>query len=376
MSNSSEGRERVAAHIPAALRAVLTAAQQFLLLDTVMPVTVGDLRRAILDPAYAAQLTRRPQQTQQTQQPQQPQQPVEMSRAFTPRPASQAELAETEERRAQQGLVASAQDWLEDGEYSTAAQFRQAVIRRRAAAAEADRVRQTELRLRLEAETAARRQRQEDARQRQEDARRAAESSRRTPNQRQPNTRTPQPFSDAIRSIAQSTRHQPGHVPVLGGQADAREASLTAARANRPAIDWGNTTRWRCQRPPRNIVPIAAMSDQQLADEIDDTIAHVVRIFQLYAEGVWQREPGESALSQAKRWLAVQAAFRALVQEAVRRDVALYGASTAYVLEFVLGASSNAQLADFVNHPVRVVTEESVVDTFGRSGRALRLDDD
>jgi hypothetical protein len=118
------------------------------------------------------------------------------------------------------------------------------------------------------------------------------------------------------------------------------------------------------------------MSDQQLADEIDDTIAHVVRIFQLYAEGVWQREPGESALSQAKRWLAVQAAFRALVQEAVRRDVALYGASTAYVLEFVLGASSNAQLADIVNHPVRVVTEESVVDTFGRSGRALRLDDD
>ncbi len=120
------------------------------------------------------------------------------------------------------------------------------------------------------------------------------------------------------------------------------------------------------------------MQDQQLADEIDEVITHVTRVFQLYADEhiVWSPRDDRSALVQAKRWLAIQPAFRALVQEAVRRGVPLYGTSTSYITQFVLDASSNAQLADFVNHPVRVVTEESVVDTFGRSGRALRLDDD
>ena len=374
MSSSSEGRDRVAAQIPASLRAVLTTAQQFLLMDTVMPVTVGDLRRALLDPAYAAQLTRRPQQTQQ---PQQPQQTVEMSRAFTPRPASQAELAETAERRSQQGLVEREQELLEDRRYSAATQLRQAMIRRIEAAAEADRVRQEELRLRREADAAARRQRQEDAQRRQDEARQAAANRRRAPNQRQPNTRTPQPFSDAIRRIAQSPGHQPGHVPVLGGQASAREESLVQARANRVPVDWDSETMWKQALCPRTTpaTPITDMAVVSIQLEIANVVSHVVRVFQLYADSdtVWTTRNEQDA---ANRWLAVQPAFRALVQEAVRRGVEFNTRTLSYITEFVLGASSNVQLADFVNHPVRVVTEESVVDTFGRSGRALRLDDD
>jgi hypothetical protein len=120
------------------------------------------------------------------------------------------------------------------------------------------------------------------------------------------------------------------------------------------------------------------MAAETLKNEVEDAVMNVTRIFQLYAdtESVWTVRDDQSALVQAKRWLAMQPAFRALVQEAVRRGVFFNTSTTSYMTQFVLGASSNSDLADFVNHPVRVVTEESVVDTFGRSGRALRLDDD
>ena len=122
-------------------------------------------------------------------------------------------------------------------------------------------------------------------------------------------------------------------------------------------------------------VRIVDMAGESLKNEVEEAVAHVTRIFQLYADAEAMRT-SRGGLDQAKRWLAVQPAFRALVQEAVRRGVFFNTSTTSYITEFVLGANSNAQLADFVNHPVRVVTEESVVDTFGRSGRALRLDDD
>ncbi len=364
MSSSSEGRERVAAQIPAALRAVLTTAQQYLLMDTVMPVTVGDLRRAILDPAYAAQLTQRAQQ------------PVEMPRAFTPRPASDAELAVVAERRGTQYDETVRRITLEERRYAIADE--QSRRRREEAAAAVARRRRAE----EERQQEVTRQRElADTRRRlQAAARQTAENRRRPPNQRQPSSGSPQPFADAIRSMSRSPGHQPGHVPVLGGQANAREETLAQARANRVPIDWDSETMWRLNNAPRitPAVRISHMPDQQLMDEIDIAVTHVARIFQLYAdaETVWTLRGDLAAVDQAKRWLALQSAFRALVQEAVRRSVSFSGSTYLYITQFVLGASSNAQLADFVNHPVRVVTEESVVDTFGRSGRALRLDDD
>lgn len=363
MSSSSEGRERVAAQIPAALRAVLTTAQQYLLMDTGMPVTVGDLRRAILDPAYAAQLTQRPQQ------------PAEMPRSFTPRPASDAELAVVAERRGTQYDETVRRITLEERYDIVEAQSRR---RREEAAAAVARRRQAEAERQQEA--ARQRELAETRRRRHDAARQAAENSRRPPNQRQPSSRSPQPFADAIRRMSRSPGHQPGHVPVLGGQANAREETLAQARASRVPIDWDSETMWRLNNSPRTTpaVRISHMPDQQLMDEIDSAVTHVVRIFQLYAdaETVWTIRGDLAAVDQAKRWLAVQSAFRALVQEAVRRSVSFSGSTYLYITQFVLGASSNAQLADFVNHPVRVVTEESVVDTFGRGGRALRLDDD
>lgn len=387
MSSSSEGRARMASLIPEALRAVLTPVQQFLLMDTVLVVSVGDLRRALCDAEFAEQLVQRREEPA----------PVRQQRAFTPRPASEAELAAAEQRamiaadeaarRAvteaaqfavhQQRIAREREELRQRAEARSAAYVAEAdaAERRRMAAAEAAAVeRRRVAAIEAEAAATAARLRRQDA------ARQTSANRRRTPNQQQPNSGSPQPFADAIRNIAQSTGHQPGRVPVLGGQSGAREESLAQARARRVPVDWNSETMWKRSREPRTTpaVRISAMAADSLLSEVENTVTNVTRVFQLYAanDDVWTARNDQSALVQAKRWLAVQPAFRALVQAAVRRGVEFNTSTLSYITEFVLGASSNAQLADFVNHPVRVVTEESVVDTFGRSGRALRLDDD
>lgn len=371
MSSSSEGRARMESLIPEALRAVLTTTQQFLLMDTVLVVSVGDLRRAMCDAEFAEQLVQRP--------------PSATGRTrFQPRPASEAELAVVAERTLAQEQEAMREEQMErlrnhirlqaNADIERVRQLRQnqaaAAVERRREAGEVRRQQQADLQ---QAREAARLAQQASERQA------AANRGRRPPNQSRGNTAGTN-FAAAIQNIAQSSPHRPGHVPVLGGQAAAREETLAQARANRLDIDWNSTTRWRRSRSPRAMpaVPIASMAVEALKHEVENAVAHVARIFQLYAadEHVWRVQSDQSVLVQAQRWLAIQPAFRALVQEAVRRGVFFNTATTSYITEFVLGASSNAQLADFVNHPVRIVTEESVVDTFGRSGRALRLDDD
>lgn len=387
MSSSSEGRARMASLIPEALRAVLTPVQQFLLMDTVLVVSVGDLRRALCDAEFAEQLVQRREEPA----------PVRQQRAFTPRPASEAELAAAEQRAmiaadeaARRAVTEAAQFAVQQQRVARERELVQVDLRQQHAEAEAaERRRMAEAaaaaveRRRAAAAEAAERRRAATAeaeRRRQEAARQSAASRRRAPNRQQPNSGSPQPFADAIRNIAQSTGHQPGRVPVLGGQSGAREESLAQARASRVPVDWNSETMWKRSREPRTTpaVRISAMAADNLLSEVENTVTNVTRVFQLYAanDDVWTVRNDQSALVQAKRWLAVQPAFRALVQEAVRRGVEFNTSTLSYITEFVLGASSNAQLADFVNHPVRVVTEESVVDTFGRSGRALRLDDD
>lgn len=385
MSSGSQGRDRLAAQIPEELRAVLTLAQQFLLMDTVLTVTVSDLRRALCDAAFAERLIQRPEPALPVQQ-----------RAFTPRAATEAELA-----AAAQGAMIAAD-----------AAARQAVLNERNRVAREQARREGEaLRLQREAESAAAidRLRQEAvARQeaeaaerqrvaslqeqlRQGMARQRQQPARQTPNRPNASRSGTRNFGEAIRSMAQPAGHRPGHVPVLGGQVVAREESLAQARANRVDIDWNSETMWRRYGRPRTVpaVRISRLTAAEMRDEIENVVKHVLRVFQLYAEDRTVRavRDDQSALDQAKRWLAIQPAFRALVQEAIRCNVRFSDAANLYIRQFVLGASSTAaaaagprseqaELADFVNHPVRVVTEESVVDTFGRSGRALRLDDD
>lgn len=394
MSSSSQGRARMADQIPEALRAVLTTTQQFLLMDTVLVVSVNDLRRALCDAEFAERLVQRPEPAPPVQQ-----------RAFTPRAATEAELAAVAQRAAAAAEEADRQAAINARNYATRERFRQeaeeqrrqreaasaAAIERGNRAAEAARREAEDLRaeLRRESEAAERLRvvnlreqiQQRSNQQRSNQQRQPAARQQRQPPGRRNNTASGTPgFDAAIRNITQSEGHRPGHVPVLGGQASAREESLAQARTNRVPVDWNSETLWRSYRAPRSapLSRISDMGDQQLVNEIAEVILNVTIVFQLYADEntVWSPRDDRSALVQAKRWLAVQPSFRALVQEAVRRGVQLSAASTSYITQFVLGASSNAQLADFVNHPVRVVTEESVVDTFGRSGRALRLDDD
>lgn len=366
MSSGESGRTGLA-QIPEALRAVLTPVQQFLLLDTVLVVSVGDLRRALCDAAFAERLVRRPEPSPPAQQ-----------RAFTLRPASEAELAAVQHST----MLAI------DAAARPVAEAAPSVIERLRQAAEARRI--SEERHRQRATAAAERRAQQAAeatsrRQQQNATSQPAANRQRPPNRQQSNARQAAGFDAALRNMSQSARHQPGHVPVLSGQSDAREESLAQARANRVPVDWDSDTMWRLRRSPHSVVMIADLSNAQLVNEIDVTLSQVARLFQLYAEGVWLHNDNHSPLRRAKQWLALQPAFRALVQEAIRKDVGLSPGASLYIRQFVLGAgrpaaavlaAEQAPLADFVNHPVRVVTEESVVDTFGRSGRALRLDDD
>lgn len=389
MSRSSQGRVVGAAMIPEALRAVLTTTQQFLLMDTVLVVSVNDLRRALCDAEFAERLVQRPEPAPPVQQ-----------RAFTPRAATEAELAAVAQLEVAAAAEAARQASINERNRITRERFQQeaeeqrrqreaasaAAIERGNRAAEAARREAEDLRAELRRESeAAERLRvvnlREQIQQRSNQQRQpAARQQRQPPGRRNAPGRGPQGFDAAIRNITQAEGHRPGHVPVLGGQASAREESLAQARANRVPVDWNSETLWRSYRAPRSapLSRISDMGEQQLVNEIAEVILNVTVVFQLYADEstVWSPRDDRSALVQAKRWLAVQPSFRALVQEAVRRGVQLSAASTSYITQFVLGASSNAQLADFVNHPVRVVTEESVVDTFGRGGRALRLDDD
>lgn len=371
MSSSSEGRARMESLIPESLRNVLTTAQQFLLMDTLPLFSVADLRRAMLDPAYAERLVQRP--------------PSATGRTrFEPRPASMEELAIAAERAQEQVQESRREVSIEslfNGAAAQAHRERTMQQQRRQEEAAAAVARRREANAVLRQQQADLQQAREAARlsQQASDRQAAANRGRRQPNQSRAASSGTN-FAAAIQNIAQSSQHRPGHVPVLGGQAVAREASLSQARANRLDIDWDSVTMWRRSRSPQGMpaVPIASMAVETLKHEVENAVAHVARLFQLYAadEHVWRVQSDQSALAQAQRWLAMQPAFRALVQEAVRRGVFFNTSTTSYITEFVLGASSNAQLADFINHPVRVVTEESVVDTFGRSGRALRLDDD
>lgn len=372
MSTGSQGRARMSELIPEALRAVLTTTQQFLLMDTVLVVSVNDLRRALCDAEFAERLVQRPSPAPPVQQ-----------RAFTPRAATEAELAAVAQLQEAAAAAAARQSRMNERDRSLREAGELQRRNREELAAAAERGRLAEV-ARQEAEAAERLRvvnLREQSQQRSNQQRQPAARQQRQPPGRRNTAASGTPgFDAAIRNITQSEGHRPGHVPVLGGQASAREESLAQARANRVPVDWNSETLWRSYRAPRSapLLRISNMEEQQLVNEIAEVILNVDRVFQLYADEntVWSPRDDRSALVQAKRWLAVQPSFRALVQEAVRRGVQLSAASTSYITQFVLGASSNAQLADFVNHPVRVVTEESVVDTFGRGGRALRLDDD
>lgn len=219
-------------------------------------------------------------------------------------------------------------------------------------------------------------------------------------------TRTGPSFSDAITAIRDSrdsipayrpATYRPGAVPVLGGQAAAIRDELTDARASRPDIPWDNSELWfmSTYMQGQPLVRIADMTPEHIYHEIDIVVGGVIRIFQIHAGDDWLHVDHEPIGLTAKRWLALQPMFRALVQEAMRKSVALSDQAYLFIRQFVLTAgmrtefvakpqpwADTARLAQqtdiqsFVNHPVRIVTEQSVIEQFGRSARALRLDDD
>jgi len=197
--------------------------------------------------------------------------------------------------------------------------------------------------------------------------------------------------------------HQPWrpashNAPVLGGQAAANSDALKKARAAARAtgLNMDSPTHWWLLLTESRIsVPFDLMSLEMLYREIDAAIHGVIGLFQLHAEGSWLYAVNTPIGLTAKRWLAVQPSFRALVQEAIRKQVALSDIAYLYIKQYMLSADGQTgnvsrpqpwadtarlenqrDLQEFSTHAVVVTTEEMMVDKFGRKGRAISLDDD
>jgi alpha-amylase/alpha-mannosidase (GH57 family) len=96
----------------------------------------------------------------------------------------------------------------------------------------------------------------------------------------------------------------------------------------------------------------------------------------------------------SKEWMATRTAFRALVQEAIKKQVAFSDTTYLFIKQFVVTAvhrkmqlqgskpwadetrrAQQSDLQEFTNQPVQVVTDAEMTKEFGRKGRAIRLDD-
>jgi hypothetical protein len=185
-----------------------------------------------------------------------------------------------------------------------------------------------------------------------------------------------------------------GGVPLRQG--DAREDRLAALRQHRVPIDWSSTDSWvffDADFQHTGTCRIADLPQQTLYELVEYAVKAAATLFYLYAEEEWQHSEYAPGLA-SKRWLGLQPLFRALVQEALRKNVAFSDAAYVYLRQFVLTAVTNrpqsatltpwadeqrlaqqSDLREFLDHSAQVVTEEDTIRKFGRKGRAIQLDD-
>lgn len=212
-------------------------------------------------------------------------------------------------------------------------------------------------------------------------------------------------YDDAIANIAAarsrrinlhgaSVSSQRGGVPIRQG--DARADRLESLRQHRVPIDWSRTDDWvffDAHFQYTGTCKIADLPQQTLYELVEYAVKTAATLFYLYAEEEWQHSEYAPGFA-AKRWLGLQPLFRALVQEALRKNVAFSDAAYVYLRQFVLTAVTNrpqsatltpwadeqrlaqqSDLREFLDHSAQVVTEEDTIRKFGRKGRAIQLDD-
>jgi hypothetical protein len=207
-------------------------------------------------------------------------------------------------------------------------------------------------------------------------------------------------YDEVIRDMANNNpawRRASHTPPILSGQAAAHNESLERDRAavRAAGVNLNSPTQWwLLLGDNRVLMPFNIMSPEMLYREIDAAITGVVPLFQLHAEGTWLYAVNAPIGLTAKRWLAVQPAFRALVQEAIRKQVALSDIAYLFTKQYLISAdyqvgnvsrpqpwadaarlASQSDLKEFSDYSVVVATEEAMVDKFGRKSRVIHLDD-
>ncbi len=212
----------------------------------------------------------------------------------------------------------------------------------------------------------------------------------------------PATFDSSIRTAAENRRVHGRTVTARQREAAAARAAATiererqrledeeAARQSAWVIDWNRIDVWSSPGPDGNTmhVPLTQMEPKHLWDTICWMVTYCADLFMQY-----NRTPRSDipiALA-SKRWLREQPAFRALVQEAVRRRLTFPKDVYRYLLDYVLGrnteeiqvvvpwadpaaAYQTEELAEFLDAPLVIPREIDAVAEFGREFRDINIE--
>jgi hypothetical protein len=205
-------------------------------------------------------------------------------------------------------------------------------------------------------------------------------------------------FDTAVRAIATARTSRTVSPRPVGPlrQGDICTENMQVLKEQCTPINWSQTAVWVFfngnfqSTGTCNIVDLPA---QTLYEIVEYCVGNLRMLFYLYAGDEWRHDTQAPALA-AKRWLGLQPLFRAVVQEALKKNVAFSDAAYVYLRHFVVTAVVNrpqsltltpwadenrraqqSDLQEFLQHPAQVVTEEDTIERFGRKGRAIQLDD-
>jgi hypothetical protein len=211
-------------------------------------------------------------------------------------------------------------------------------------------------------------------------------------------------FADVMRNQASLRSNvytpRPGVLPapvIPAGQVAASQPNLATLRANRFPLNWEAAALWALPDPvsgEATLVNIVDMPPELLYATIEWAVKSIPQLFMQYADDEWLDNTIKPMALLSKEWMATRTAFRALVQEAIKKQVAFSDTTYLFIKQFVVTAvhrkmqlqgskpwadetrrAQQSDLQEFTNQPVQVVTDAEMTKEFGRKGRAIRLDD-
>lgn len=197
-------------------------------------------------------------------------------------------------------------------------------------------------------------------------------------------------FTESLRNNQRNRQLHSGMVTRRQREAAASRRAAEMDAANQSPIDWLNTDCWYAPGPTGQQVMyfIDQMEPKHLWETICWLVTNYLPLFRMY-----HGQAGRDSVSlAAKRWLRAQPAFRALVQEAVRRRMTFPSDVFRYLREYMLGrdtveiavsapwedprlAHQTEELSAFVDAPLHTPEEIDPTQEFGREFRDIDIDD-